>query len=222
VEVSDNLFNELADIYKFPIFTNEYGKFVCPVCEKTYAREVSAHKHYNAMTCFSMRDVFADTKSEARMYDMYKAVMAVLGAKNRITMRTFRRSPQYKTIGNFFLFCYSNKIRVWEDYFNFGLEFYPNNGNHFGMLPYMMRESTLQKYYCWRREHLTDDASESYIDQFEDFLIEDTGYMLQALERGEFKLGQLLARVGAEYIENMNPLHEQRLIQLMEKYPSVF
>lgn len=215
------LFNTLEEIYINPLIIHKAtNTIICPVCKKSYKRIEAANSHYNKRDCFKMVDVFRHTESEHKMLQVYKGLMMMDNKLNLVSITGFRKSPQYTVIGKFFLFCHSHDVRSPESYFNFGIDAYYGD-NAFAMIPFLMKESTIIKYFDWRKENVSDDESELFVAQYKDIFINDTASMLRSLERGEFKLRHLVSELGESWLTNINPLHEHRLTELLEQYPKL-
>ena len=112
--------NEIHEIYKGKSILKTEDGFQCPVCSKVYKREKSAIKHLEEQDCFNAVDVFSGTDREVVAYRLYKDIIQTVSSKSHVSMKIFRKSPSYKLVIQFSLFCTFNEVRDIGLYYAYG------------------------------------------------------------------------------------------------------
>lgn len=192
-------FNSIEQIYSKGIIEND-DTFECSVCGKTYKRESSAIKHFEAMNCHSYRNIFDGTEAENNMYNLFVSLLAIEG-KRCISRAKFQKSKLYTPIAKFMLFCHKHKIQDQGDYLTYVLE--NTYWKTVGMgLSNAIKDSSLKEY----RKHKVkffNQHSEKFFNMNKERILTDTSFVLRSLERGDISHEYLFKQIDFDEFINM-------------------
>lgn len=203
------VFNEIGHLYELGIQENN-GLYVCPVCSKRYKRLSMANKHLEKMNCHSYEQLFKNTSSEEKMYDIYINIQAI--ENNPVVgVRKFRKNRYYATIGRLVSFLYFNKIEYHYDYIQWVLENKPWK-HIMGALSICCEESVLREYRKHKQKNITREESERFYGRYSSMLVDEPSFALRALERGEIGYNHLFEWIDADtFIKALTGAEKKRL-----------
>lgn len=206
--------NEVQDIYKGKSLIKTEEGFQCPVCGKSYKQEKRAIKHLEEQNCFNAVDIFSGTDRERVAYDLYKEIIQSISSKSRVSYPIFRKSPTYKAVIQFSLFCTINEVRDIRLYYAFIRDWY--GFRHMsGILKKGVNESTLKEYREWLYVNPEYINSERFLEVHDDFLhIHDPNHFIRSIEKAHVSLSYIIKKTKLPldyFLERLPILYRDRL-----------
>jgi hypothetical protein len=104
----EKIINSVDELYNAHdiIRKNSEGKWVCPVCGKSYVHASRVEKHFEDRSCFSPRDIFKHTEVEREAFSL----AAEIKERGFFSMSVFRKSNYYVLLNQFILTCWIHNI----------------------------------------------------------------------------------------------------------------
>lgn len=210
--------NDIDALYDAGPKIMKNGAIQCPVCEKIYQSETAAKKHVEKRNCHDLKKVIEGTIFEMKAYALYKMLLAALNDKAKVSMSTFRKSPLYKPVARFSMFCSANEVFSMDTYVAYLNEI--KGIEHVGaILSEGIKEKSLADFRLFA-QRMNLIPSEDFYAKYRDDLLTDDNFLVRSIEKARISL-QFLASLPVEEfdfctrMENLPADYQNRLEELI-------
>lgn len=211
--------NDIEDVYNQDII-EENGKFVCPVCSKSYKRKSSAEKHLAKEDCLSLLDMFKNTTTEIKAYTHYKFLVGSVNPNATVSLQIFKKSPAYNGCIRLTLFLmYHEMLNLFETYVQWLVEFKRSQTIH-AILSVGVKESVLADFRVFLHIYPQFIDNDKFYRSYREDLIEDSEFLVRSLEKAKISMKYLLSQEDfpfEEVMQKMEPGYQIRVEELAEK-----
>jgi hypothetical protein len=213
-----SVFNDIDTLYEKSIIEDN-GKFICPVCGKSYKTEKGAKNHMSKRDCFSYLVLIKDTMLELTCYSLYKLLVAEMGTISRVSVTSFRKSGYYKAVAKFVIFCKLHEVKDINSY----LRYINSKGvdSVHALLKVGVKETTLREYRIYLQKNPEEIDSVSFFEKYADYLETDDKFLIRSIEKGHISLLYLVTGQNQfdidERIEGLPIDYQNRIFEVSDQ-----
>lgn len=213
-----SVFNNIDSLYEQDIIEDE-GRYICPVCNKSYKTEKGVKNHMRKKDCFSYQTLIKNTMLELTCYTLYKLLLAEMNSLGNVSISSFRKSGYYKPIAKFVIFCKLHEVKDINSYLRY-INSKGVNSIH-GLLKVGVKESTLRDYRIHLQRNPEEIDNSLFLEKYLDALKTDDKFLVRSIEKGHISL-MFLALSQNEFdfderVESLPVDYQNRIFEISEK-----
>jgi hypothetical protein len=195
--MSLSIFNDVEQYFKKPIIQDPItNKFICPVCGKQAVKKTTIENHMSEMTCFSLKEICADTVYEDAALSFMK------DNEYNLSRAAFRKSVIYNVVMRFIIFSY--EIETPPDSLLCYI-YAEKNIDNFVKAVSVVDSVNKNSYRIWLQKHhvimIGNSSKEFYQKHKEQF--EDEEFVKSAIIKGKVAF-EYISRIRPDIFENMS------------------